>query len=80
MNILKVKNTNHKSSLYDGNNKNKFLQPKISVIIPVYNALNHIKILFNNLLNNFDFETGEIIIVDDCSDSSTSSYLENFVK
>jgi GT2 family glycosyltransferase len=51
----------------------------ISIIIPVYNSLSYVQILFASLLKNFDFTSGEVIIIDDCSELQTASYLENFV-
>jgi GT2 family glycosyltransferase len=51
----------------------------ISLVIPVYNSLSYVQILFNSLLRNFDFSSGEIIIVDDCSEVQTALYLEIFV-
>jgi glycosyltransferase involved in cell wall biosynthesis len=51
----------------------------ISLVIPVYNSLRYVQILFNSLLRNFDFSSGEIIIVDDCSEVQTALYLEKFV-
>jgi GT2 family glycosyltransferase len=59
---------------------NKKMQSKISVIIPVYNALDYVKKLFDSLLKNFDFNTGEIIIINDCSNNVTSAYLEDFAR
>jgi GT2 family glycosyltransferase len=51
----------------------------ISLVIPVYNSLSYVQILFNSLLRNFEFSSGEIIIVDDCSEVQTVLYLEKFV-
>jgi GT2 family glycosyltransferase len=55
-------------------------QKTISVIIPVYNALDYVKKLLDSLLKNFDFNTGEIIIINDCSNNVTSAYLEGFAR
>ncbi|MDR2644398.1 MAG: glycosyltransferase [Endomicrobium sp.] len=51
----------------------------ISLVIPVYNSLNYVQILFNSLLRTFEFSSGEIIIIDDCSEVQTALYLEKFV-
>ncbi|MDR1942545.1 MAG: glycosyltransferase [Endomicrobium sp.] len=51
----------------------------ISLVIPIYNSMSYVQILFNSLLRNFDFSSGEIIIVDDCSEVQTALYLEKFV-
>jgi len=53
---------------------------KISIIMPIYNALKDVKICLNSLLENFDFSTGEIILIDDYSFDETKVYLEEFVK
>ena len=53
---------------------------KISVIIPIYNALNDVKILLESLLTNFNFNIGEIILVNDCSLAETTDYLNDFAK
>jgi GT2 family glycosyltransferase len=51
----------------------------ISIIIPVYNSLSYVQVLFNSLLRNFDFSSGEITVIDDCSEVQTVLYLEKFV-
>ena len=51
---------------------------KISVIIPVYNAIEDVKILLSSITKNFDFVTGEVIIIDDCSERETSDFLADF--
>ncbi len=53
---------------------------KISVIIPIYNALDDVKILLESLLTNFNFNIGEIILVNDCSLVETTDYLNDFAK
>ena len=57
---------------------NKEKMPQISVIIPVYNALNDVKILFRSLNENFNFSLGEILLINDYSDLETSNYLKTF--
>ena len=51
---------------------------KISVIIPIYNALDDLKVLIQSLKNNFNFALGEIILINDCSKDETTNYLQNF--
>ena len=53
---------------------------KISVIIPIYNALEDVKILFDSLLINFNFNLGEILLVNDCSSPETTDYLYKFAE
>ncbi len=53
---------------------------KLSVIVPVYNALNDVKLCLKSLKHNFNFELGEIIIVNDCSNLKTSNFLRKFVQ
>lgn len=47
----------------------------LSVVIPVYNALEHLKITLQSLVNNTDNLT-ELIIVDDASDKETREFIE----
>lgn len=49
---------------------------KISVIIPVYNATEDVRNCLESVKENFDFSDGEVIIVDDCSQEETTSYLK----
>ena len=51
---------------------------KISVIVPIYNALEEVKLLLNSLIKNFNFYFGEIILINDCSNEDTSNYLREF--
>ena len=53
---------------------------KISVIVPIYNALEDVKELLNSLLMNFDFNQGTVILINDCSDIKTSEYLREFTE
>lgn len=53
---------------------------KVSVIVPIYNALNDIKTLIESLKINFNFTLGEIILIDDCSQSETNKYLTDISK
>lgn len=53
---------------------------KVSVIIPIYNALNEVKELFESLTENFNFSLGELIIINDFSKEETTNYLREFCK
>ena len=53
---------------------------KVSIVIPIYNALDEVKVLLKSLKDNFNFYLGEIILINDCSKEETSSYLENYVR
>ena len=53
---------------------------KISVIIPVYNALDDLKILLESIQQNFDFTIGEVILIDDCSSTETECFLTDYVE
>lgn len=52
---------------------------KISVIVPIYNALDALKVLLASLLKNFNFELGEILLINDYSNQETREYLTQFV-
>ena len=49
---------------------------KISVIIPVYNAVEDVRKCLESVKENFDFSDGEVILVDDCSQEETFRCLE----
>ena len=51
---------------------------QLSIIIPIYNALDDLKILLKSILKNFNFELGEVTLINDCSNKETSNYLETF--
>ena len=53
---------------------------KISVIIPVYNALEDVKLCLESLLKNFNFELGDICLINDCSNEETTEFLNIFAK
>ena len=53
--------------------------PQISLVIPIYNALDDLKVLLASLLKNFNFELGEIFLINDFSNQETSEYLKEFV-
>lgn len=52
--------------------------PRISVIVPIYNAINDVKKLLKSLDKNFNFELGEILLINDCSKEETSDYLTKY--
>lgn len=49
---------------------------KLSVIIPVYNAPDDVRSCLDSLEKHFDFSTGEVIVVDDCSKPETAGLLD----
>ena len=49
---------------------------KISVVIPVYNAVQDVQKCLESVKENFDFSDGEVLIVDDCSQEETAAYLK----
>lgn len=51
---------------------------KLSVIIPVYNALDDLKHCVGSVLENVNFDFTSVLIINDCSNEETSSYL-NYV-
>lgn len=53
---------------------------KLSVIIPIYNALEEVKLLLDSLKENFNFYLGEIILINDCSKQDTTDFLYEFAK
>lgn len=53
---------------------------KISVIIPVYNALNDVKTCLNSILKNFNFTLGDVCVVNDASLADTTEYLNKFAE
>lgn len=54
------------------------MSKKISVILPVYNALDDVKLCLHSLKKHFNFDCGEIIIIDDCSKTETADFLTQF--
>ena len=54
---------------------------KLSVLIPVYNGENYIKICLDSLLNqNIPQNDYEILILNDGSTDNTSSIIESYIK
>ena len=63
---------------FDSQNKMKKKQ-SISLVIPIYNALDDVKMCLNSIVENFDFEFGNVVLVNDKSQEETSAYLNEFV-
>ncbi|MBR6099179.1 glycosyltransferase family 2 protein [bacterium] len=53
--------------------------PKVSVIIPIYNALDDVKLCLDSVVNNFNFELGDVLFINDCSNTDTTEYLGRLV-
>ena len=52
---------------------------KVSVIIPVYNAQNTLKVTINSVINQtIGFENIELILVDDCSTDNSREIIEEY--
>lgn len=54
------------------------MSKKLNVIIPVYNALDDVKRCLQSLKKNFNFDCGDIVVIDDCSNSDTACWLNDF--
>lgn len=50
----------------------------ISLIIPVHDAYRYVRSCLKSVLKNFDFSSGEVIVVDDCSTPRTARFLKRF--
>ena len=48
----------------------------VSVVVPIYNALDDVKILLQSLATNFNFSLGDVLLIDDCSKEETKQYLK----
>ena len=57
-----------------------FAKQSLSVIVPIYNAKDDVALLLESMLSNFNFDLGEVFLINDCSAAETSSYLADFVK
>lgn len=51
---------------------------RLTVIVPIYNALDDVKICLKSLLENFNFDLGTVFLINDYSDDITSEFLEDF--
>ena len=52
----------------------------LSIVIPVYNEINFLDDLFDQIINFFNNKYTEIIFVDDGSDDGSSNLLAEFKK
>ncbi|MBQ8822672.1 MAG: glycosyltransferase family 2 protein [Lachnospiraceae bacterium] len=52
-------------------------QPKVSVIMPVYNSVKYIKEAIDSILNQ-TFKDFELILVEDCSNDGTKAIIEGY--
>lgn len=57
-----------------------FRNLKLSIIVPVYNAVNDVKECLASILNSNLNSFTEIILMDDCSEKETMVYLQSFAK
>lgn len=46
--------------------------------MPIYKALDDVKLCLDSLKNNFDFNQGEVFLINDCSNKDTFDFLEQF--
>lgn len=60
--------------------KSDYFMKKVSLIIPVHNSLKVIKSCLKSVIKNFDFNIGEVLIIDDYSDNATEKYLTKITK
>ncbi len=60
--------------------KSEELNEKITVVVPIYNALEEVKLLLDSLKENFNFYLGETILINDCSKQDTTDFLNKFAK
>lgn len=49
---------------------------KISIIIPVYNAVEDLKLCVKSILENVNFDTTSVLLIDDCSNEETAQYIK----
>ncbi len=60
--------------------KNFEQKASVDIVIPVYNALHHVKACLSSIMQYRDEYEVHIIIANDCSDSETSLWLQEFCK
>ncbi len=53
---------------------------KVKIIVPIYNALNDVKICLESLKRSIDFTQTDVLLINDASKEDTQSYLEYFVQ
>ena len=49
-------------------------KPELSIIVPVYNVQNHLKLCLDSIINQ-SFKNKEIIIIDDASTDNSASII-----
>lgn len=54
------------------------MNPKISVIIPVYNVENYLEETLNNIINQTFFENTEVLLVDDGSTDNSGHIVDKY--
>lgn len=52
--------------------------PKISIIVPIYNAIDDVKVLCESLNKKLDFNISEVFLINDFSNTETTYFLRNF--
>ena len=85
--LKKYKNTVLESIIKNNIERTKILiqssernKPKVCVVVPVYNAIDDVKKCLKSLLESYDVDPIQIIIVNDGSNEETSKFLDNFSK
>ena len=54
---------------------------KVSCIVPIYNALDDVKVLLESIFDNFNFDLGEVILINDCSSKpETTTFLQEYTQ
>ena len=54
------------------------MNKRISIIVPIYNAIDDVKKLLESLSHNFNFNLGEVLLINDCSNNTTTNFLKNY--
>ena len=54
-------------------------KPELSIIVPVYNVQNHLKLCLDSIINQ-SFKNKEIIIIDDASTDNSASIIHEYEK
>ena len=79
-NLLNMLNNYHKSNIYSEKRVEDNNNLTLSIIVPVYNALEYVKICLNSIVNSKLKSNTEIIVIDDFSNKETYDWLCKFVK
>ena len=53
---------------------------KLTIVIPIYNALTDVKLCLASLLNANLLKQTKVLLMDDCSNKETQNYLQKFIK